>query len=116
MNKRPSYREIDRKLKAAASAVKSGNVFLIKQEIIASDALELGYLIDEELHGILSELIEVACPDDYRGTKPPQRSYEKEIKGLDLFAFQVKSVILYREVYYKFAIRDDCFYLVSLHG
>jgi hypothetical protein len=114
--KRPSYREIDRKLKAAESAVKSGNVFLIKQEIIASDALELGYLIDEELHGILSELIEATSPKDYRGTRPPQRSYEKEIEGLDLFAFQVKSVILGREVYYKFAIMDGCLYLVSLHG
>ncbi len=114
--KRPSYREIDRKLKAAGSAVESGNVFLIKQEIIASDALELGYLIDEDLHMILAELIAVTSPNDYRGTRPPQRSYEKEIEGLDLFAFQVKSVILACDVYYKFAIRDGCFYLVSLHG
>jgi hypothetical protein len=114
--KRPSYREIDRKLKAAKAAVKSGYVFLVKEDVITSDALELGFLAEEDLIGILSELVESTTPDDYRGTKPPQKSYEKKIEGVELFAFQVKSAILDCDVYYKFAIKGDCFYLVSLHG
>jgi hypothetical protein len=74
--KRPSYREIDRKLKAAKTAVKSGYVFIVKEDVITSDALELGFL-----------------------------------EGIDLFAFQVKSTILDCDVYYKFAIKGDCFLL-----
>jgi len=39
---RPSKKELFRKLRDAKEAVKKGNIFLIDQDVIAEDAIELG--------------------------------------------------------------------------
>lgn len=112
---RPSHKEINNKIKAAIKAVKSRNIELINLDSIVADALELGYLVNEELPHILLKLLVNTNPGDYVGQRPPQKSYEIQIKGLELFAFSINCDYLNKQIYYKFALQDEIFYLVSLH-
>jgi hypothetical protein len=112
---RPSEKELFKRIKEAKEAIAEGRIALINPLAVASDALELGYLIGEELESLLAELVDRLAPAQYVGTRPPQRSYEQTIKGLELFAFEVDSPRFESPVYLKFALSPDGFWLVSLH-
>lgn len=112
---RPTHKELSNKLRGALTALHNGKVLLINQAALAVDALELKYSIEFELLEVLSELLESTNPDDYSGSRPPQRSYENEISGLDLFAFVVEVERFAGPVYYKFSIAQNTLWLVSLH-
>ena len=112
---RPSHKELYGKIHEAKKAVSEGTVLIVEQEVVAADALELEYLVETELLGVLQELLEEASPGHYAGTRPPQRSYEREIEGLELFAFVVENIRFKCRVYYKFALAQEFFWLVSLH-
>lgn len=105
------------KIKAAKQAVSKGLIILLddQEESIISDALELGYEVENELIDILSDLLSRTKSEDYAGTRPPQKSYEREIKGLELFAFRINSNLPGCKVYYKFSIQGNELWLVSLH-
>jgi hypothetical protein len=53
--------------------------------------------------------------DDYMGTRPAQRSYEPAISGCELYAFKTTSKMIGCKIYYKFTIKDETLWLVSLH-
>ncbi len=55
---RPSKKELFGKLRDAKAAVRKEDVFLIDQDVIAEDAMELGYDIGSELMEVLRELLE----------------------------------------------------------
>ena len=112
---RPTHRELTKKLKEAWDFVINEQVFIINQAALAVDALELGYLIENELFEVLSELLEKTNPTHYTGGRPPQRSYEDAISGLDLFAFVVEIERFPQPVYFKFSVSEDALWLVSLH-
>ncbi len=112
---RPSHKELYGKIREAKKAVSEGRILIVEQEAVAADALELEYLIETELLGVLQELLEETSPGHYAGTRPPQRSYEREIEGLELFAFVVESMRFKCRVYFKFALAEGFFWLVSLH-
>jgi hypothetical protein len=113
--RRPSNKELFGKLRDAKEAVRNANVFLIDQEAIAEDAIELGYDIGGELLDVLSELLSETSLTHYAGSRPPQRSYKEEIEGLELFAFVVDSTRSKCRVYFKFALVEESLWLVSLH-
>ena len=113
--KRPSKKEPFRKLRDAKEAVKKGNVFLIDQDVIAEDAIELGYNIKNELLEVLEEILNDTSMKQYAGSRPPQKSYERDIEGLELFPFVVESSRFKRNIYFKFALAECSFWLVSLH-
>lgn len=115
MTQRPSHKEISGKINKAIKCIQDGLIRIINREAIISEALELGYLFEDEFSEILIELLENTKPEDYIGTRPPQKSYDSEITGLDLFAFVVESKILEELIYYKFSVRNDICYVVSLH-
>lgn len=46
---RPTYKELNNKLSQAKKAVEEGHVNLINPDVIAADALELGYSINGDL-------------------------------------------------------------------
>lgn len=94
--KMPTYKEIDNKIKQAA------------------DALELAYDI-RELADILLELFQRVKPGDYTGALPAQPSYEDEIFQGDLYAFTCACSRFGCDIYFKFALKNDTFWLVSLH-
>jgi len=112
---RPSHKELFGKLRVAREAVRKGRIALLDQLALAADAIELDYSIELELEAVLSELLEAAAPAHYTGSRPPQRSYEQDIKGLELFAFAVESQRFKCRIYFKFALQDEMFWLVSLH-
>ena len=55
---RPSHKEIQGKLREARAAVRNEKVFLIDQETIAEDAIELGYDIGSELLHVVADLLQ----------------------------------------------------------
>jgi len=67
---RPSNKELFNKIKAGKEIVANGNIYLINQEAIAEDAIELGYQIIK-LQSILIVLLEEVQLDNYIGGRPP---------------------------------------------
>jgi hypothetical protein len=112
---RPSHKELFGKLRSARQAIEAGRVALLNDLALTTDAIELDYSIEIELNAVLIELIETTTPAHYTGARPPQRSYEQDIKDLELFAFAVDSKRFKCRVYFKFALAEDIFWLVSLH-
>jgi hypothetical protein len=112
---RPSNKELFGKLRDARAAVRNKDVFLIDQDVIAEDAIELGYDVGSELLEVLAELLEGTSLNHYAGSRPPQKSYEGDIEGLELFSFALESTRFKCRVYFKFALSGGAFWLVSLH-
>jgi len=112
---RPTHKELTNKIRLAKKTVLDNNkIAILEPQIVAADALDLGYLF-EEISNVLSSILDEITPSDYVGQKPPQRSYEMEIQGSELFAFRWKSKLFGCESYFKFTIKGDIFWLVSLH-
>jgi hypothetical protein len=112
---RPSHKELNGKLQVALDAVHDNRIILIEPDVIVADAMALGYSIRHELQLVLLELLNNTGPDHYAGHHPPERSYEKRIHNLDLWAFSVSCQRFETRVYYKFSLQNAWFYLVSLH-
>ena len=112
--KRPSYSEIQRKLKQAKGAIANSSFVILKPSVIAIEALELGILFNE-INPILIDLLGEIKPANYAGTYPPQRSYEDEISQSELFAFRWASNKLGGVTYLKFTFKEGRLWLVSLH-
>jgi hypothetical protein len=112
---RPTHKELTKKIKEARAFVKNDQVSLINQTALALDALELEYSIEDDLLEVPNELLEKTDPTRYTGSRPPQRSYEDAISGLDLIAFVVEIERFSPPVYYKFSVSEDALWLVSLH-
>lgn len=113
--KRPSHKELYKKILEARKAVANGLINLINQDAIVCDAMELGYLIEPDLIGVLTSLLNEITPNNYAGKRPPEKSYERKIEDLDLFAFRVESRWFNCTVYLKFALYDNELWIVSLH-
>ena len=99
----------------ARKAIDQGCIFLLNQVAIVADAIDLDYSLELDLAAVLAEILDACSPADYTGSRPPQRSYEQELKGLELFAFTVESRRFKCRVYLKFAVVEDTLWLVSLH-
>jgi hypothetical protein len=113
--KRPSFSEIQRKIKQAGEAIARNDFRVLKPSIVALDALDLGIQI-EEIDSVLIELLDEIKPGNYTGTYPPQRSYEDENFQGELFAFRWLSKRLGCMTYLKFAFEGSHLWLVSLHS
>jgi len=112
---RPTHRELSNKIKQAIKAVENGNILLLNMVSLVSDADELGYVIEDDITTLLIELLKNSNPDNYAGSRPPQRSYQQNIQGAELFAFVVGETTLKKSVYFKFSIVEEMLYLISLH-
>jgi len=111
---RPSHKELTGKLQTALESVHANRILIVEPTVIASDAIELEYSIIE-LQAVLLDLLNCTGPEHYAGNKPPARSYETQIKNLDLWAFSVDCPRFELPVYYKFTLSNGWFFLVSLH-
>jgi hypothetical protein len=114
IQKRPSIKELSKKLREAKE------ILLINEGIFAEPSKNLGELnkLDietEELWLLIQKLLTEIEPKDYTGTRPPQKAYEYQILGSELFAFSWTSKLYGRNMYLKFVLRNNNFYLVSLH-
>ena len=111
---RPSFKELNNKIRQAKSAVMERKVVILDYEVVLADSFALEFEI-EEIHDVLSEVLHGISPEDYAGARPPQRSYEKEILDQDLYAFHCWSERFGCRVYLKFALKQDRLWLISLH-
>lgn len=111
---RPTYKERAKKIKLAKEAVSAEAIIILNHEAVAADAIDLGYDISD-IKKVLTELLNEITPVDYAGKYPPQRSYEKQIENLDLFSFRWISKRFGCEIYFKFALKNEQLWVVSLH-
>ena len=85
--KRPSYKEIDQKLRQAREASARNQISIVNPVSFAADALELDFVF-EAVADILANILREITPGDYIGSYPPQRSYENLILDCELFSFR----------------------------
>ena len=110
----PTHRVLTGKIRQALKAVQAGNIALVEPDVITADLLNLEYEVNE-VPEILAELLKQVTPDHYAGTRPPQRSYETDLLGCELYAFKVESKRLGCVIYFKFALKEDFLWVVSIH-
>ena len=115
-NNRPTHKELTNKIRQARQLVEQQDVIpMTNEDDIVIQALDLGYLVDGEMHEVLCGILDTLNPDDYAGQRPPQRAYEKQIKGCELLGFSFFSNRFNCAIYFKFTISNGSFWLVSLH-
>ena len=114
MRKRPSYHELNGKLKQGNEAASAKQIRLLKPDSIIADLLDLNYQVanlGEDLPRILQEI----TPEKYVGDSPPEKSYERDILNSELFAFKWNSLLFGCDMYFKFAVTKGALWIVSLH-
>jgi hypothetical protein len=113
--KRPSDRELTQRINEAKEFLKN------RYGVFANPSKAVGELNNLEMEdandvwSLIRELLEEVIPKDYKGTRPPQKSYEKTIAGLELLAFSWWSPKCAKQMYIKFVLKNERYYYVSLH-
>lgn len=114
-DKRPSDRELTKRINEAKEFLKN------RHGLFANPSKAMGELNDLEIGDtnevwlLIRELLEEITSKDYRGSRPPQKSYEKAIEGLELLAFCWWSSKCAKQMYIKFVLKNERYYYVSLH-
>lgn len=114
-DKRPSDRELTKRLNEAKEFLKNrSGIFANPSKAVGElNALDIGD--SNDVWPLIRELLEEITPKDYRGSRPPQKSYEKAIAGLELLAFNWWSPKCAKQMYIKFVLKNARYYYVSLH-
>lgn len=99
---RPTDKELKKKLEAARAAVAKGSYYFAVPEKVYADLEELDLFTKEDLKNGLSAALSEICSKDYKGSRPPQKAYEVEIKDKELFAFCFESTFFKCRIYLKF--------------
>lgn len=86
-DKRPSDRELDKRLNEAKKFLKNRDGAFANPSKVVGELNDLDIGDANDIWPLIRELIEEITPKDYRGSRPPQKSYEKAIIGLELLAF-----------------------------
>lgn len=119
MGPRPSPHEICKKVADALEALKGGRFTPALTKHLVGDLESLELDSADDLPDLLMEFlkeIQTANPIHcYAGTKPPQRSYEEEIRNLELWAYSWHSARLGKQMYLKFAFRNQHYFYVDCH-
>lgn len=114
-DRRPSDRELSKRLNEAKEFLK------IQDGLFANPSKAVGELNDLNIGNahdvwlLIRELLEEISPKDYRGSRPPQKSYEKAVVGFELFAFSWRSHKCAKQMYIKFVLKNKQYYYISLH-
>lgn len=111
MSNRPSSKETIKKVRDALDAVKEGRRLRVLSKHFSGDMAALQIDSDEEMWQILPELLgevlhcgPVEC---YSGGRPPKRSYDEEMKGMELWSYIWDSTRLGKTMWIKFALKAD---------
>ena len=115
MGRRPSAREIDKRLAEAKIVLREQDLIFAHPSKAVGEINDLGLGDSGELRSLVLELLEEISLVDYTGSRPPLRSDESSIADCELWAFSWTSTSLGKEMYLKFALKNSRFYLVSIH-
>ena len=114
-DKRPSDRELTKRLNEAKEFLKNRHGVFANPSKVVGELNDLNIGDANDVWLLIRELLEEISPKDYRGSRPPQKSYEKAIAGLELLAFIWWSSKCAKQMYIKFVLKDERYYYVSLH-
>ena len=103
-----------KKIKDAKNAIEKGEYKFFDLGKIVGELDELG-LVTEDVWGKILICLDEIQTCDYAGSRPPEKSYEKTIKGKELFAFSWYSKSFNKKMYLKFCFNKSCFIYVSFH-
>ena len=119
MSPRPSNKEIYDKVCFALESLRAGRWQIGLTKHLTGDLAELELDSTQDLPNLLIELLEeikaagpVSC---YAGSRPPQRSYEREIQDLELWAYHWQSHRLGKRMYLKLAMKKQWYIHVDCH-
>ncbi len=112
---RPSDRELIKRLNEAKEYLKNRYGLFANQSKAVGELNDLAIEDTNDVWQLIRELLEEILPQDYKGSRPPQKSYEKAIVGLELLAFSWWSPKCAKQMYIKFVLKDERYYYVSLH-
>jgi hypothetical protein len=115
MQQRPSGHELTKKIKNAIEAVRQKRRDFVNISKVVGELEALDIMDSSEVWDLILILLEEVKPENYSGGRPPYRSYEKKIEGIELFSFTWHSQHLQQEMYIKFALDGDIYVYVSLH-
>ncbi len=103
----------------ALAHLESGSWQVLSDPHLVSSLEELGLADEDALIELLMDLLESirsAGPHlCYAGGKPPAKSYEPEIAGLELWAFKAPRLRSNQTIYLKFALKKGMYIHVSCH-
>ncbi len=85
-DKRPSDRELTKRLNEAKEFLKNRYGLFANQSKAVGELNDLDIGDTNDVWQLIRELLEEISPKDYKGSRPPQKSYEKAILGLELLA------------------------------
>ena len=110
MHRRPSHKELSKKLDQAKEALTAGRALIANdQKHFQPDMQECRSATSKaHFHRILEFLEEIAADggaDCYVGRYPPYKCYEKNFENDELYAFAWQSPRMKKRMYLKFGIR-----------
>lgn len=114
-DKRPSDKELLKKISNAKEFLKKRNGLFANPSKAVGELTDLNICDTNDIWPLIEALLEEISPADYCGSKPPQKSYEKAIAGLELLAFTWWSPRFNQRMYIKFVLKNERYYYVSLH-
>ncbi|MBI2742599.1 MAG: hypothetical protein HYX48_01615 [Chlamydiales bacterium] len=112
---RPSDRELIKRLNEAKEYLKNRSGLFANQSKAVGELNDLDIGDANDVWQLIRGLLEEISPKDYRGSRPPQKSYEKTVAGLELLAFSWWSPKCAKQMYIKFVLKNERYYYVSLH-
>lgn len=114
-DKRPSDGELIKRLNEAKEFLKNQPGLFPNPSKAMGELNDLDIEDTNDVWQLIRKLLEEISPKDYRGSRPPQKSYEKAIAGLELLAFSWWSPRCAKQMYIKFVLKNERYYYVSLH-
>lgn len=114
-DKRPSDKEISKRLSEAKEFLRKCEGLFVNPSKVVGELSDLEIGDANDVWQLIRELLEEISPKHYIGARPPQKSYEKTIAGLELLAFSWWSPKLGMQMYIKFVLKNERYYYVSLH-
>lgn len=114
-DKRPSDRELTKRLSEAKEFLKNRNGVFANPSKVVGELNDLDIGDTNDIWLLIRELLEEITLKDYKGSRPPQKSYEKAVAGFELLAFSWWSSKYAKQMYIKFVLKDERYYYVSLH-
>jgi len=119
MQQRPSAKELSQKVNSALAAVRARHIQFPLTKHLVADVDSLGVADEEALIALvirlLEEILSSGPQECYAGGRPPQRSYEPEIREKELWAFVWPSRLLNKRMYLKFVLKKDVYLYVDCH-
>lgn len=117
MSKRPSNKEKINKVSEALEAVQAGRRSIPLSKHLAADLAELEIEDEDDywkaIETALGEIAEEGPVDAYAGRHPPEKSYD--FSDVELWAYRWNSKHFGKEMYIKFAIKNQCYIHIDCH-